>query len=101
MPAGSGDSAFRIAVADHSRALVVYLSRLPTFFVPGFIVVLMVVGLVAPVPIGVVALAIIIVFISWLAYLSWPVIPAGPRGVRLLAIGLVVLAIVGRIAGWF
>lgn len=64
-------------------------------------VALMAVGLAAPLVVALPALLLILVFIGWLAFLSWPVIAGGQRAVRLVAIGLVVLAVAGRLAGWF
>lgn len=99
--ASSGDPALRTAVAERSRGLVVWLSRLPQFVIPAAMVALMVVGLAASIAVALPALLLIMVFVGWLAYLSWPVISGGQRTIRLLAIGLVLLAAVGRLAGWF
>ncbi len=91
----------RTAVAERSRGIVVWFSRLPQFAIPGAMVALMAVGLAAPLVVALPALLLILVFIGWLAFLSWPVIAGGQRAVRLVAIGLVVLAVAGRLAGWF
>ncbi|MEJ7630109.1 MAG: DUF6703 family protein, partial [Nocardioidaceae bacterium] len=101
VPASSGDTALRTAVAERSRGIVVWFSSLPQFAIPGAMVALMAVGLAAPLVVALPALLLILVFIGWLAFLSWPVIAGGQRAVRLVAIGLVVLAVAGRLAGWF
>lgn len=90
----------RTAVADRSVGLVVFLSRLPQFLVPALMVVLLLVGLLAPLAVAVVALLLIIAFIGWLAFLSWPVLERPQRGMRLLALAILVAALVGRIGGW-
>jgi hypothetical protein len=100
-PRTNDESALRTAVAERSRGLVVWLSRLPQYLVPSAMVALMVVGLAAPVAVAVPALLLIIAFIGWLAFLSWPILQGGQRTIRLVAIGIVVLAAAGRLAGWF
>lgn len=80
--------------------VVVWLSRLPTYFVPALMVILLLVGLLAPLAVAVVALLLIIAFIGWLAFLSWPVLGGPQRGMRLLALGILVIALVGRLGGW-
>jgi hypothetical protein len=62
--------------------------------------VLMLVGLSTPLPVALPALAIAAAFVAWLAYLSWPVLSSGGRALRIVMIGLVVGAAVGRVAGW-
>ena len=62
--------------------------------------VLMLVGLSAPLPFALPALAIAAAFVAWLAVLSWPVLSFGGRLLRIVMIGLVVGAAVGRVAGW-
>jgi hypothetical protein len=61
---------------------------------------LMLVGLTAPLPYALPALAIAAAFVAWLAFLSWPVLSAGGRTLRIAMICLVVGAAVGRAAGW-
>lgn len=80
---------------------MVWLSRLPQFVIPAAMVGLMVVGLAATTAVALPALLLVMMFIGWLAFLSWPVISLGQRAIRLVAIGLVVVAAVGRVAGWF
>ncbi len=79
---------------------MVWLSRLPQFLVPTLMVTLLLVGLVAPLVVAVVALVVIIVFIAWLAFLSWPVLAPPQRGMRIVAIAILVVALVGRLGGW-
>jgi hypothetical protein len=62
--------------------------------------VLMLVGLSAPLLAALPALAIVTAFVAWLAYLSWPVLSSGGRMLRIVLICLVVSAGVSRVAGW-
>jgi hypothetical protein len=62
--------------------------------------VLMLLGLAAPLPLALPALAIAGAFVAWLAILSWPVLSSGGRLLRVVMIVLVVGAAVGRVAGW-
>lgn len=93
-------SAFRSAVARRSSGLIVTLSGLPQYMVPAAIVVLALVGLLAPIPIAVIALALIVTFMAWLAFLSWPVLARPQRAMRVLAIVILTLAAIARILGW-
>jgi uncharacterized protein DUF6703 len=94
------DSTLRTAVAGWSRAPMIWLSRQPKFLIPAVMLALILTGLLAPVPVAVVALVIVVAFVGWLGFLSWPVLSAGARGVRAFMISVLILAIVGRIAGW-
>jgi hypothetical protein len=100
VPPTIAESSLRTWVANHSRGVVLALSRLPQFVVPAAMVLLMVVGLVAPVAVAVVALAVMVVFMGWLAFLSWPVLAAPQRGMRVVALLLITGAAVARLAGW-
>jgi hypothetical protein len=62
--------------------------------------VLMLVGFSAPVPVALIALAIAATFVGWLAVVSWPVVPVRGRLLRLFMLGLVVTVAVGRVTGW-
>ena len=85
---------------DRSRALVVWLSRLPKLVIPAAMLVSMVVGLAAPLVFALPALAVVVVFVGWLALLSWPVLDASGRFVRGLMLSLVIGAGVARVQGW-
>jgi hypothetical protein len=90
-----------MAVADRSRGFVVLLARQPKYLVPAAMVVLMLVGLTAPLVFALPALVVIGLFVTWLAFLSWPVIDTRQRAVRALMIAIIAFAFVGRVAGWF
>jgi len=90
----------RGVVAARSRPILERLSRLPPLVVPGAMLLLMLVGLSTPLPFALPALAIAAAFVAWLAYLSWPVLNSGARLLRIVMVGVVVGAAVGRTAGW-
>jgi hypothetical protein len=81
----------RADVERASRPLLVRLHQLPRPVVPLLTVVLIAVGVLGPLPLGVAALAVVAVFVAWIAYLSWPVVSAGGRLVRLFMVVLVLL----------
>lgn len=54
-------------------------------------VALVAVGVLAPLPYGWGALALVFAFVAWLTYLSWPVVPTSGRLLRLLMLVLVVV----------
>jgi hypothetical protein len=60
----------------------------------------MLVGLVAPLPIALAALGVIVLFVLWLAFLSWPVLDTRGKLMRGIMLGLVVGAGVARTQGW-
>jgi small-conductance mechanosensitive channel len=64
------------------------MARMPMWAIPAVILLLMVVGLSAPLVYAVPALVVVALFMGWLAYLSWPVLT--PRG-RLLRVVMIVL----------
>ncbi len=80
-----------------SRPLLVRLHRLPSPLVPLLTVALIAVGVLGPLPFGVAALALVAVFVGWVAYLSWPAVAVGGRLVRLLMLVLVVLLALARL----
>jgi hypothetical protein len=75
------------------------MSRLPRLLVPGVVLLLTVAGLAAPAWVGAVCLVLVAAFLGWLAALSWPVLDPRGRTLRVLTIGLLVAAAVGRLYG--
>jgi hypothetical protein len=51
-------------------------------------------GLLVHGPIGFAALAVVAIFLGWLALLSWPVLKPAARALRVLAVGVVAAAAV-------
>ena len=98
--AANHSSATRVKVAEHSRGLLVRLSQLPPIVVPALTLVLMLVGLLAPLYAAIPALVLVAAFVLWLAYISWPALDTGGRVLRLVMIAAIAVALVGRIIGW-
>ena len=94
------ESPARARVSARSRDLLVRLSQLPPLVIPTTILVLMLVGLMAPLYAAIPALVLVAVFVIWLAYLSWAVLDARGRVLRGVMVGAVAVALVGRLTGW-
>jgi hypothetical protein len=90
----------REQVSARSRNVLARLAALPPLVIPGLMLVLMLVGLTAPLPVAVTALVIIAAFVSWLAYLSWPVLDTRGRLLRGVMGVAIAVALVGRLTGW-
>lgn len=82
-----------------SAPALVRLSTLPTFVLPVLSVVLLVAGLAAAPLIGVPVLLLLIAVIVWLSYLSWPAVHGVQRLLRVAVVGLLVVALLGRLGG--
>jgi hypothetical protein len=90
-PAGTG---LRASVERASVGPLVTLTRLPRW-IPGLgIGALLVIGLFVPGALGALALVPVALLLTWLTFLSWPVLGYGPRLLR-LAVLLVVAGYVG------
>jgi len=73
---------------------LVYLRRLPPWTIPVLSAGLLVAGLAIKGPGGAAAIALLLVFLGWLAYLSWPNLGSGGRALRVLTLaGGVVVAV--------
>ncbi len=88
------------ALRARSRVLLVRLSRLPKLVIPAAMLACMLIGLAAPLPVALAALALATAFVAWLAVLSWPVLDVKGKFVRGLMLGLVVGSAVARVNGW-
>jgi len=84
----------RAEVERVSRPLLVRLSSLPKLALPIVTVALMAIGVIAAWPIAFTALGILLVFMIWIAYLSWPAVTASGKFLRVLMI-LLILGLVG------
>jgi Family of unknown function (DUF6703) len=76
------------------------LARLPRIFIPTVVLLLMVLGLSASLPVALPAFAVLTAFVGWLAYLSWPTLNTAGRLVRVLMLALVIGAAIAQITGW-
>ena len=93
-------SGTRGVVSERSRAILLRLSRLPRITIPLTVLVLMVIGLSAPLIFALPAFAVLAAFVGWLAYLSWPALDTRGRLVRAFVVAVVVGSAVARIGGW-
>lgn len=90
-------SAARRALEWASTPLLLRLQSLPPWLVPLIMLALAVTGLLVQGPIGFAALAVVAIFLGWLALLSWPVLKPGARALRVLAVGVVAAAAVTQL----
>lgn len=87
-PAGRG------AAERRSSVPLVYLRRLPPMVIPVLSALLLVAGMVLRGPAGAAAIGLLLVFLGWLAYVSWPKLGYGGRLLRVVILaGGVVLAV--------
>jgi hypothetical protein len=76
-----------------ARALV-FLQQLPRWILLVATLALMLTGFFVPGAIGAAALLLVVIFLGWLAYLSWPRVNASGRALRVIAVaGMMVLAV--------
>lgn len=87
----------RQQVEAKSRPLLSRLHALPRLMIPIATVALIAIGAFTPMPYALVAFAVIFVFIAWIAYLSWPVVSACGRLMRLAMLALIVVLAVTRL----
>lgn len=97
MPASPATPTLRTSVERTSRPLLVRLHALPRAVVPLGTVVLVMVGVLAPPAVGLLALAVVALFVGWVGYLSWPVVSAPGRLIRLAMVALVVVLGLSRL----
>jgi len=67
------------------------MHALPRLLVPLGTLVLVVVGTLAPLPVALAAFGIVLAFLAWIAYLSWPAVGLSGRAMRLAMLVLVVV----------
>ena len=90
MSSATAGGSLRTRVEDVSRPLLARLHALPSMLVPLGTVVLIAIGVLAPLPVGLVALGLVLAFVGWIAYLSWPVAGVGGKLWRLLIVALLI-----------
>ena len=82
----------RRRVERSSGPVLVLLSQQHRAIVPVLAAALLLLGLFLPSPYGLGFLLLLLTFVGWLTYLSWPVLLPGARLVRCVTLGLLVLA---------
>src|SRR5690606_6499871 len=90
-------SALRMQIEDASRPLLVRLPALPKMVIPLATILVLAIGVLAPVPVGIPALALVTLWMAWLGYLAWPAVTPGGRALRLATVGILLIAIVMRL----
>ena len=75
-----------------------WLSQRPKVLLPLLSVALLIGGLALPPAAGVPLLVALLLIVAWLVYLSWPVVEGRARLIRVVLLGMLVAAIVGRVA---
>lgn len=87
----------RAALERASTPLLHRLARLPRWIVAALMAVLVVTGLAVTGPLGAACLVVLAVFLGWLLALSWPVIGAAARTLRLGVVLLLLAAAVWQL----
>lgn len=89
----------RAQVEQVSRPLLVRLSAMPRLLIPLLTIAVLAVGVLAPLPIGIPALVLVLLWMIWLSYLSWPAVESGQRVMRIATVGIVAAIIGVRLYG--
>ena len=84
---------------DASRPLLLRLSKLPKLTIPLLTIAVLAVGVLAPLAVGVPALVLVLLWMAWLGYLSWPAVGTGQRLMRIATVAIIGLAIAMRLYG--
>ena len=87
----------RGTVERASAPVLLWLSARPRWFIPVLSGALLVAGLFAPRGIGVPLLLLLVAFVGWLSYLSWPALDARARLLRAAMMALIAVALVQRV----
>lgn len=86
--AAAPPSPLRRRVERASTPVLVAMSRLPRLLVPALIGVLVITALGAPAWAALPALGLVLLFVGWLTFLSWPVIATSGRLMRFVLLVL-------------
>ena len=89
----------RSRIEAASRPVLARLHALPRLLVPLGTLVLVAIGAFAPVPVALLAFAVVFLFIAWIAYLSWPAVPISGRLMRLAMLVMIVVLALSRFRG--
>ena len=100
-PAPPAPEGIKDSLERASSSLLVRLARAPRWLVGLVTAVVLLGGLVAPVPWGPLLLGLVTLFLTWLLLLAWPALDAGGRAVRTVVVALTLAATIGRAFGRF
>ena len=87
----------RRTVERHSAPVLLWLSSRPKLLLPGLVAVLLIGGLAAPPPLGLVLLGLLALLLLWLSYLSWPALDGRARVLRAAMLVLIGVALAQRV----
>ncbi|MBF8191133.1 hypothetical protein ITP53_36580 [Nonomuraea sp. K274] len=92
-----GASGLRKAVEQRSAVPMAYLfSQVPRWVAPAVLVVLLLIGFAVANPLGGLAALVVLAFVGWLAYLSWPSLGAGGKLLRVAMLAFLALLVATR-----
>jgi hypothetical protein len=97
-PSSQPVSPLRQRITKISYPYVAKLHGMPKLTLPGITLVLALVGVFAPIPVAVPALILLALLLSWLGFLSWPVVGTGARAMRVFSVLIILLFAISRIA---
>jgi hypothetical protein len=97
-PSSQPTSPLRARITKFSYPIVARLHGMPKLTLPGITLALALIGVFAPVAVGVPALLLLALLLSWLGFLSWPVVTTGQRAIRVFSVLVILLFSVSRIA---
>ena len=97
-PSSQPVSPLRARITKASYPIVARLHAMPKLTLPGITLVLALVGVFGPIAIGVPALILLALLLSWLGFLSWPVVTTGARGMRVFSVLVILFYAVLRIS---
>jgi len=89
----------RKRIENASAPLLLRLHAMPRFVVPVMLVAALLVGFITTGVISVVAILFVALFVTWLLYLSWPLLDSGPRVLRAAVVALLLAVLLGRMSG--
>ncbi|TXK44023.1 hypothetical protein FR742_25970 [Nonomuraea sp. C10] len=92
-----GATGMRKAVERRSAAPMAFLyTQVPRWVTPAVMVVLLLAGIAVQNWLGGLAVLPVVVFVGWLAYLSWPSLGAGGKLLRVAMLTFLVLVVLTR-----
>ncbi|HET6985723.1 MAG TPA: DUF6703 family protein [Kribbella sp.] len=91
-------SPLRQRITKASYPYVAKLHSMPKLTLPGITLVLALAGVFAPLAVAIPALILLALLLSWLGFLSWPVVGTGARLLRIFSILVILLFAVSRVA---
>ncbi len=97
-PSSQPVSPLRARITKASYPIVAKLHAMPKLTLPGITLVLALIGVLAPLSVGVPSLILLAVLLAWLGFLSWPVVSSGARAMRVFSVLVILLFAVSRIA---